>query len=125
MRTQTQQQIFNTVAAHLLSQGEKAQDGDECLYKTPEGLQCALGCLIADADYRDTLEGLGPPDLDDILPQISDTDLPMPFYEELQEIHDRMPVSRWRERLAEFAVIWGLDDSVLVTSDSAEWELAP
>ena len=124
MRTQTEQEIFNTVAAHLLTQGEKAILGDECLYRTPDGLQCALGCLIADADYRDTLEGLGPPDLDDILPQISDTDLPIPFYEELQEIHDRTPVARWRERLAEFAQDWELDDTVCVTSDSAEWEYA-
>ena len=125
MRTQTEQQIFNTVAAHLLTQGEKAQQGDECLYRTPQGLACALGCLISEADYSDTMEGLTPQDLGMVLPRISDTDRALQFYEELQEIHDRVPVEYWRERLAEFSRDWELDDTVLVTNDSSEWEYAP
>lgn len=59
------QQIFDTVAKHLLEQGEKSEgpdpssdDGTTCLYRGPNGLKCAAGCLIPDEMYSPKLEGL-------------------------------------------------------------------
>lgn len=45
------QEIFDTVATHLFTQGEQARnDGycGRCAYRTDEGLTCAVGCLIQD-----------------------------------------------------------------------------
>lgn len=58
----TPQEIFDTVATHLFTQGEQAktinEDGESmCAYRSPEGKKCAVGCLIPDELYRDDMEG--------------------------------------------------------------------
>ena len=54
------QDIFNKVYKHLLKQNEKAIDvGGNCQYRTGEGLQCAVGCLIDEDHYDDVYEGSG------------------------------------------------------------------
>lgn len=62
--TLTAQQIFDTVATHLLQQGRKAvirnsEKSESCRYRTPEGLKCAVGCLIEDEEYQPEMEGRG------------------------------------------------------------------
>lgn len=53
----TQQEIFDTVKKHLLTQTKPAKDVDEsCLYRTDDGLKCAVGCLIPDEMYFDQME---------------------------------------------------------------------
>ena len=43
------QEVFDKVAIHLLTQNAKAlNSGGLCVYKTPNGLRCAVGCLIPD-----------------------------------------------------------------------------
>jgi len=51
---QTAQEIFDTVAEHLLKQGKQSKaPGDKgCRYRGPDGTKCAVGVLIPDADYR-------------------------------------------------------------------------
>lgn len=64
---QTPQEIFDTVARHLLTQNKRATNGDSpmdnaatwCRYRTPDGLRCAGGCLIPDDRYEEAFEGLG------------------------------------------------------------------
>lgn len=96
----TPQEIFDTVARHLFTQGERAgreiKDdlGDtvdfECLYRGPNNRTCAVGCLLPDAAYRSDMEGSG---IDllcrmhaDVLPEwmSSNSDL----LERLQGAHD-------------------------------------
>lgn len=51
----TAQSIFDTVAWHLIKQGRPAwakNGSGGCMYRTPDGLKCAIGCLIADDEYR-------------------------------------------------------------------------
>lgn len=56
----TNQEIFDKVATHLLSQGKRsALGGVGCAYRGDGGLQCAIGCLIPDELYRYELEGWG------------------------------------------------------------------
>jgi hypothetical protein len=45
----TKQEIFDKVAAHLLTQRKRCvnQTGD-CVYRSDDGLKCAAGCLIPD-----------------------------------------------------------------------------
>jgi len=56
----TDQEVFDRVARHLLTQGERAYDNVRgvCMYR--KGcLKCAIGCLIPDDKYSTELEGLG------------------------------------------------------------------
>ena len=54
----TNQEIFDTVVAHLRKQGvqSKLPGSNTCAYRSPEGLKCAAGCLIPDEDYKEEFE---------------------------------------------------------------------
>jgi len=55
------QEVFDIVATHLLTQNEKSEgvvNGEKtCMYRNSEGLMCAAGCLIEDAEYTKKSEG--------------------------------------------------------------------
>lgn len=59
------QEIFNTIATHLFTQGGRATEYSEnvkrdiCLYRTEGGRKCAIGCLIPDDAYIPRMEGQG------------------------------------------------------------------
>jgi hypothetical protein len=63
----TPQEIFDTVATHLFTQGERAgifvdEDDDsgpefKCQYRTPHGAKCAVGVLLPDEVYDPAMEG--------------------------------------------------------------------
>ena len=59
----TPQEIFETVARHLFTQGRRSirdrEDGygQICAYRAPDGCQCAVGCLIPDDKYLVSMEG--------------------------------------------------------------------
>lgn len=58
----TTQEIFDTVARHLLTQGARSMvpDGPRmCAYRGAEGRKCAVGVLIKDEFYRPALERQG------------------------------------------------------------------
>lgn len=55
------QEIFDTVAKHLFTQGcrsiEIDEEGEEsCLYRSPDGKMCAVGVLIPDEIYDPRME---------------------------------------------------------------------
>lgn len=95
----TPQEVFDTVANHLRKQGQRARvanpnfrpgfHGTEeiCAYRSPEGLRCAVGCLIKDEDYVPSMEGQTVDSL------VEEFDLPYLFSHHLllgrlQELHD-------------------------------------
>jgi hypothetical protein len=112
----TPQEVFDQVAKHLLEQGKKSfkldEDGDEfCLYRGPEGLKCAAGCLIADNEYKDDMEGGSwsylvrrgyAPETHKIL------------IAKLQAIHDEKEPSTWREGLLEISKRFDLNPQIIV-----------
>jgi hypothetical protein len=51
----TPQEIFDTVIAHLLQQGKQSKS-DVCLYRSDDGLKCAIGALIPDSEYDPDME---------------------------------------------------------------------
>lgn len=112
----TRQEIFNTVATHLLTQNAKSFShfvdsfGDwreDCFYRGCDGLKCAIGALIPDDCYMPEFErhsilylfkefskdfhmmGLDSVDGD--------------FLFDLQLIHDGEPAASWKEFLRNFA----------------------
>jgi hypothetical protein len=102
LREKTEQEVFDYISAHLLLQNEKALAADPtdhkvCAYRTPSGLRCAAGCLIAPSEYKMEFEG----DTWNYLVHrgvVPATHLTL--INELQSIHDRFPTIRWREELA-------------------------
>lgn len=53
----TKQQLFDRVASHLIRQNVRSvtEDGT-CMYRGPNGLRCAIGCLIPDEKYHEDFE---------------------------------------------------------------------
>lgn len=54
----TAQEVFDKVANHLRKQGRQSISADgECVYRSKNGLKCAVGCLIPDENYNRYMEG--------------------------------------------------------------------
>lgn len=58
------QEAFDKIATHLATQGKRSvkrkkfeDEVELCLYRSPDGLSCAVGCLIPDELYKEKLEG--------------------------------------------------------------------
>ena len=116
----TKQEIFNTVAKHLLKQGAAAVDGAQCVYRDPSGASCAVGCLIPDEVYDEAMEGdlaadviSGYPALHHLLPHLD-------LVSALQSAHDFVltggqsnKIDRWAARMRNVAQDYHLDASVL------------
>lgn len=124
----TIQEIFTQVRTHLLTQMQQALDNDDtCLYKSPNGLMCAVGCLLNDEAYDPIIEEstpmlVGQPhqhgDNKDLLiskwrfileaSDISSDNNTLIFLSSLQKIHDCCTPREWEERLRAFAEKHGL-----------------
>jgi hypothetical protein len=110
------QEIFDTVVTHLYTQGKQAGDGvGGCLYRTDEGLKCAVGCLIPDDQYHPSMEGQTVESLQSLLPSYL---LPhKSLLINLQMLHDA--TSSWTDADAMVGslrlIAWreGLSDKVL------------
>lgn len=51
------QLFFDTAVAGIIAQGRPSVDnGGACVYRTIDGLKCALGHVMAEADYRPSFE---------------------------------------------------------------------
>ena len=54
----TRQEVFDKALAHLRAQGQSSmRDDGYCLYRSPEGLKCAIGALVPDEKYNEDFEG--------------------------------------------------------------------
>ena len=111
-----QQEIFDTVVTHLRKQGKKAvvmgSEGPSCMYRSPDGLKCAAGCLIPDRDYLPEFEGVTINDGDHypVVKYFSskfDED-GMELISELQTVHDFMEPQDWELRWESIAIDHGL-----------------
>lgn len=52
-------EISETIRDHLIKQNAQAYENGDCLYKTPSGKMCAVGCLIKPEHYLEKFEGKG------------------------------------------------------------------
>lgn len=103
------QTIFTKAATHLLKQQAKSTrpDGHSCLYRSSDGLMCAVGCLIPDEMYHPLMEGSGVLGLIRNFPIIKelfdDNVVTSDLLYGLQKIHDEYPVEHWEEALRSLA----------------------
>lgn len=107
------QEIFDTVARHLLTQKVPATDHlGICQYLADDGKKCAVGCLITAEEYHPKMEGHGVKEL------LRKFELARfaPFIElleSLQAVHDDRDPSEWPEALALIASDFRLSPAVL------------
>jgi hypothetical protein len=94
------QSIFDQAANHLLAQNKRSSEefGPACLYRSSDGLKCAVGCFISDDEYKPDMEGHC---VDKIL-----TDCDITLYgdkilllRKLQDLHDNAYVYEWESEL--------------------------
>lgn len=53
----TAQEVYSQVRKHLLTQKMKSiEEGKGCVYRGPDGLMCAAGCLISEDEYLEEME---------------------------------------------------------------------
>lgn len=106
----TDQELFDTVKAHLLAQNQRSEDEGShiCLYRGPHGAKCAAGCLIPDSMYRDSMEGSSITALryeGFMLPWAHEQDA---LVYALQVVHDSYDPRNWPAQLSKVAELCGL-----------------
>lgn len=99
----TYKEVFELVRTHLLAQKATSLSLDEdacCLYRGPNGLKCAIGCLISDEDYTYDMEGTG---IDTLIYANLEVvhDPYMEMLGKLQTLHDEVEPEHWETALAE------------------------
>ncbi len=104
----TPQKVFNKVAKHLITQKKRSRNVGTCLYRSEDGLSCAVGCLIKDKFYSTRIEGNGSNDpiVKKVLIQsgvmVKNKDIGE-LLDDLQSIHDNGIPSDWRKKLVVLA----------------------
>ena len=107
------QRTFNKVRDHLLRQNEKALrtvgESSECVYRSTEGLKCAIGCLIK-TKYYPAMEYEGIHDIADELFKYARPEGENDFglLEDLQNVHDHVNEKVWKRELKKLAQTHGL-----------------
>ena len=115
----TEQEIFDTVLAHLREQGEASTNrSGECRYRGEGGTSCAVGCLIPDELYDPMIEGL-------VLEQIVADCVPDCYRSrahELLPIMDRIRERLGAEHLQLLEELQGAHDRELFIHGQPAWE---
>jgi hypothetical protein len=109
----TVQEVFNQVAEHLLTQNKQSEgehnNGLTCMYRSPDGLKCAAGCLIGDDEYSREWErrSWG------FVSRVGGVTKHIDLISSLQSIHDSYEPSQWLAHLKELANSKELSTKVL------------
>jgi len=81
-----------------------------CMYRSSEGLKCAIGCLIPDELYDPKYEGVQVKNLPmEILDKIGLNQNDYLFLSRLQLLHDTYQPDEWKERLKDMADLYSLE----------------
>lgn len=110
----TDQEVFDQVKTHLLSQGKKSLKPGKrtvslnclCSYHSKDGLKCAAGCLIGEDEYDPAFEGFS---WKSLMYSWSVPKEHCSLITELQVVHDTKEPEQWEEALKNVAWMFGLD----------------
>lgn len=115
----TNQEIFDKVAKHLLTQNARSQDirNIVCAYRGSNDMKCAIGVLIEDKYYNRLLEGYSVSDFN-VKKALEKSGIEFDngriyFLHDLQRIHDSALIGSWRDRLEELAHKYKLNAAIL------------
>ena len=107
----TEQEVFEQVSRHLLTQYETSSNGGSCKYKYDD-LKCAAGCLIGPDEYSESLECNNWDELaiKDLVPMKHHI-----FIRKLQALHDSLLPNVWKSNLIALGKKYNLDTSFINT----------
>lgn len=103
------QEFFTKSATHLLKQNKKSiwsdECGESCVYRSPDGLMCAVGATIPDSVYSPTMENKTISRLIDFYPDIATLfeGVDRNLLTRMQRVHDGWRVEEWPEQLRSIA----------------------
>ena len=106
----TTQEAFNTMVKHLRAQGVPSIDYRiGCLYRGPNGLKCAVGCLISDEEYRPDMETFKASVLirNGVVSGLSEVDLDL--LDRMQRLHDCNHPDDWEDGFQRIATDYRLE----------------
>lgn len=111
----TEQEVFDFIANHLLTQKVKASNElGKCFYRTSDGRKCAAGCIIEDSFYKESFEGH---DWSFIKNEYSTESINLDYHFKLiynlQSIHDTKGIIFWKESLKRLAEERNLSTEIL------------
>ena len=103
------QDIFDQAANHLLTQMKQSRGNNMCLYRSDDGLKCAVGCFIADDEYIGDMEGECVETLivNGRMSSISRDRLKL--LDKLQSMHDGLDTDQWSSALEGIAAEFNLN----------------
>lgn len=113
----TEQEVFDQVAKHMLAQGVRSRLDDEdhtnvCMYRGPNGLKCAAGCLIGDDEYTEKMDNNNAgTSWEGMVKRGEVPKAHAGLIQELQSLHDHTEPEEWAADLAELASDLGLNYS--------------
>lgn len=95
----TNQEIFDKVVAHLRKQNARSVWRLKCLYRGPNGLKCAVGCLINDDAYSRDLETRSVYDIEVqsalLASGVPNDETTIDMLLSLQSMHDNQNLTEW------------------------------
>lgn len=103
------QEAFTKSATHLLTQKAKAVasvEDSSCRYLSPDGLMCAIGCLIPEGKYNPRMEGSTIYDVWSMFSFLHNLDFEL--LQDLQIVHDEVEVNCWKVALQGVALSYDL-----------------
>lgn len=124
MKNDALQRLFDDIAEHLLTQNKKSTlryNKTRCRYRgDEEGTSCAIGCLIPDEMYDESMEGHGVSNLfythsifknflNKKYDNVINTDEGMDLVCAMQLVHDAESVCDWKSALKKRAAKFNLD----------------
>ncbi len=107
----TKQEIFDKVVRHLMKQGKKSLVDTKCAYRGADGASCAVGVLINDEHYDESIEGkrvysrrvIDALFKSGVNASEYDEDTALYMLSTLQHIHDWSEPSEWMSKFADCA----------------------
>lgn len=96
------QAAFDHVCRHLRAQGRRSEVHGTCVNKTDDGRRCALACLVPNPE----------PFMPEVKNRLRKRGLPYKFLHYLREAHDSACDNKFRVRLREVGIRYGLDVSL-------------
>lgn len=118
----TEQQVFDQVAKHLLTQAERCTTNEinieksKCRYRNYKGHKCAGGCLIADDEYNEwQMEGHSWVGLVGHNTYFPNADQHFKLVSDLQKLHDVIEPASWLSELYKVTMVYNLNHYALLS----------
>lgn len=102
----TDKDVFDYITSFLFNQGDRSiKDDNTCAYRGLDNMKCAIGCMIEDRFYHETLEDCTPYDTNvqnAIRLSVPNYELNEQFLSNMQYTHDQFNPQYWEVQFSRF-----------------------